>query len=95
MNRSELVEVNLAQVRTSAELHELLRESLGFPAWYGCNWDAFWDAITGLIEMPETLRLLGWSELQARLPRDASLMKSCLAEMAAKYPGDAPSVVYA
>ncbi|WP_268800413.1 barstar family protein [Pseudomonas huanghezhanensis] len=37
---------------SAEELHCVLRGALGFPGWQGCNWDAFWDAITGLIEMP-------------------------------------------
>ena len=95
MARAELVEVNLAEIRTSSELHDLLRESLGFPNWYGCNWNAFWDAITGLVEMPKTLRLVGWSVLQARLPRDADVMRSCLEDMADKYPTLASRIEYA
>ena len=95
MERAELVEVNLAEIRTSSELHDLLRESLGFPNWYGCNWNAFWDAITGLVEMPKTLRLVGWSVLQARLPRGVDVMRSCLEDMADKYPKLASRIEYA
>ncbi len=95
MDRIKLIEVNLAAVESAAALHALLSESLGFPGWYGCNWDAFWDAITGLVEMPETLQLNGWRELETKLPRDAKLMKSCLDEMTTKYPKAASHVVYA
>ncbi|MDQ1091510.1 ribonuclease inhibitor [Xanthomonas sacchari] len=95
MDRIKLIEVNLAAVESAAELHALLSESLGFPGWYGRNWDAFWDSITGLVKMPETLRLKGWRELETKLPRDAELMKLCLDEMAIKYPKAASDVLYA
>jgi ribonuclease inhibitor len=95
IERANLVVVDLSAVSTAAELHDLLRESLGFPSWYGRNWDAFWDSITGLIEMPKTLRFLGWSQFEARLPREATHMRRCLEEMSIKYPKLAPAVVYA
>ena len=29
-------------------IHNLLKDKFGFPAYYGENWDAFWDCINGL-----------------------------------------------
>ncbi|MFZ5637769.1 MAG: barstar family protein [Pseudomonadota bacterium] len=95
MSRTELVEIVLSDIETAAELHERLKGCLAFPAFYGQNWDAFWDAITGLVEMPTTLRLVGWKNLTAKLPQEASHMKACLDEMAIKYPEWASQVVYA
>jgi ribonuclease inhibitor len=57
--RREVVEIDLSAVTTPGELQLLLMESLDFPGWYGCNWNAFWDAITGLVAMPRRLRLVG------------------------------------
>ncbi|WP_405554065.1 barstar family protein [Streptomyces sp. NBC_01171] len=34
-------------------LHLLLQRELGFPDFYGKNWGAFWDAITGLVWIPD------------------------------------------
>jgi len=50
--RADFVQVDLSAVITSAELHEILEHALEFPALYGRNWNAFWDAITGLVPMP-------------------------------------------
>src|SRR5829696_10568319 len=93
--RRELVEIDLSTVTTPDELQSLLRRSLDFPGWYGCNWDAFWDAITWLVEMPRRLRLVGWAGFAARLPDDARLMRGCLDDMAAQYPEVAAQVEYA
>ena len=60
MTRLPRVEVDLSNVTSSDELHSLLSQALEFPGWYGCNWDAFWGAITGLVPMPLQLKLLGW-----------------------------------
>lgn len=95
MSKSKRVVIDLARARTSQELQVLLRDSLDFPGWYGCNWNAFWDAITGLVDMPETLQLDGWLEFENRLPQDATHMKGCMKEMEAKYPELASTVIYA
>jgi ribonuclease inhibitor len=92
--RRGLVVLDLSGVATSEELQVLLRDALGFPGWYGRNWNAFWDAITALVEMPQQLQLIGWRALVERLPEDASIMKQCLNEMSVKYPSLAPSVEY-
>ena len=75
-------------------LQLLLMDSLDFPGWYGCNWNAFWDAITGLVAMPKKLRIRGWSLLAERFPADAQSMQECLEDMAAKYPEYAAEVEY-
>lgn len=93
--RPEVIEIDLSAVTTSDELQRLLMDRLGFPGWYGCNWNAFWDAITGLVAMPRRLRLIEWAGFAARLPDDARLMRKCLNDMAAQYPQDAACVEYA
>lgn len=42
------------------------------------NWDAFWDAITGLVEMPGHVRFLGWDSLTEHLPHEAGLLRAAL-----------------
>lgn len=95
MARSQLVEIDLQNVASSDKLHSLLLESLAFPSWYGCNWDAFWDAITGLVEMPVKLKLMGWQSFSQRLSRDAKLMHECLMDMQTEFPHLASEVIYA
>jgi ribonuclease inhibitor len=55
------VTIDLRDVDSSLELQQRLMASLDFPGWYGKNWNAFWDAITGLVDMPHRLRLVGWT----------------------------------
>lgn len=92
--RPALVVLDLSSVATPDELQVLLRDSLGFPGWYGRNWNAFWDGITALVEMPQRLQIIGWKGFAERLPADASIMKRCLDEMSVRYPSLAPSVEY-
>jgi ribonuclease inhibitor len=93
--RRELVEIDVSAVTTSEELQLLLLRSLDFPRGYGRNWNAFWDAITGLVEMPRRLQLVGWAGLAARLPDEARAMRKCLDRMATQYPEFAAQVEYA
>jgi RNAse (barnase) inhibitor barstar len=91
--RKEVVAVDLSACRSGREVHEKLARALDFPDFYGRNWDAFWDAITGLVQMPKRLRVIGWAQLERRLPRDAELMRSCLDRMAREF-HFAPDVEY-
>jgi RNAse (barnase) inhibitor barstar len=95
MARVNQVVVVVGNVSRADELHQRLMTALDFPAFYGRNWDAFWDSITGLVEMPRILRLEGWLDLAVHLPRDAQLMKECLEKMQREDPEHAAKVEYA
>jgi len=84
--RRRAVVLTLAHVRDSKQLHTTLAAALGFPDFYGKNWDAFWDAITGLVTMPWVVRFWGWPELEARLPTDASQLLAALSRAEREFP---------
>ena len=62
--------IDLTDCKYLMDLHERIRVSLGFPEWYGKNWDALWDClrylfyrrgdfrvnIYGFMSLPEDLR---------------------------------------
>ncbi len=72
------VVIDVGSVRSEPDLHEVLRRELGFPSFYGMNWAAFWDAITGLVAMPRTLRFVRWAELERREPPAATALRDRL-----------------
>lgn len=94
MTHPELIVIDLSRIQSKQELHEALQIALGFPHWYGRNWDAFWDAITGLVAMPTTLQFIGWPNFEVRLPVEAQHLRSALDEMSAKFPDQAACVTY-
>ncbi len=94
MTRPQLVQIDLSGVMSTDEFHSTLSDALRFPGWYGRNWDAFWDAITGLVEMPVQLKISGWDALCKRLPNDAELMQKCLDDLSLEYPSLAPNVEF-
>ncbi|MDM5326901.1 barstar family protein [Neobacillus sp. CF12] len=84
--RESMVTIDISNVQTANELHLLLKEKLEFPDFYGENWDAFWDAITGLISMPNKLVFIGWSGFEKKLPSDAKIMKQCFIDYNEEFP---------
>ncbi|QBE67469.1 ribonuclease inhibitor [Pseudoduganella lutea] len=92
--RVRRIVLDLSDVADLDHLNRMLADALGFPAWYGKNWDAFHDAITGLVDMPEHLEIAGWPSFERRFPRDAAIMKGCLDSMSRQLPMLAARVVY-
>jgi ribonuclease inhibitor len=92
--RKPLVIVDMSEIASIDHLHEVLYEALDFPGWYGKNWDAFWDSITAVVEMPEHLQLIGWGQFAERFPQDAGIMKGCLVDMSNELPALAAIVRY-
>ena len=80
------ITIDVSKIKTNKELHLLLKEKLEFPDFYGENWDAFLDTITGIVELPDKIEFVGWSELERRLPEDSKIMKECLLEHNQEFP---------
>jgi RNAse (barnase) inhibitor barstar len=80
--------IDLKEVNATQDLHGLLSDKLGFPNWYGNNWDAFWDIIadTEIVTIPNRLVLLGFKELSEKLPKDAQMLQQCFLDMKKEYP---------
>ncbi|GGK76448.1 barstar family protein [Mangrovihabitans endophyticus] len=74
--------IDLRAVTTRDRLMDALRAGLEFPSWTGRNWDAVHDTITGIVEMPRRLTLLGWTRVAEALPRDARILREILDDFA-------------
>ncbi|MGW0872440.1 barstar family protein [Streptomyces sp. NPDC002740] len=73
-----MVSIDVGGVADERMLHLLLKRELGFPDFYGMNWDAFWDSIAGLVQIPDHLRFLGWDHLVVAVPRGATKLREAL-----------------
>lgn len=85
-SNSRKIILDVSEINTSKEFHKYLMKQLEFPSFYGMNWDAFWDSITGLIEMPDEIIVNGWSHLEKTIPSDAIVFKELLELFNKKYP---------
>ncbi|MFF9691260.1 barstar family protein [Streptomyces sp. NPDC014623] len=73
-----MVTIEVASVANEDELHRLLQREFDFPDFYGRNWNAFWDAVSGLVFIPEHVRFMGWELLAERVPGGATMLTDCL-----------------
>ncbi|WP_248504004.1 barstar family protein [Streptomyces sp. D2-8] len=77
--------IDLTEVRDAEELQRLLQQELMFPDFYGRNWNAFWDAITGLVDLPHELTFTGWAAFSAVLPAEARKLRELLDDYLSEY----------
>lgn len=92
--RKEIAYLDVGNIQDSNALHSLLKTELEFPDFYGMNWDAFWDAITGLVELPETLCFEGWESLKTVLPEDTQILSNLLIKFNEEHPSWKCNVIY-
>ena len=76
--RKKYVVINVENITDSHELHKILKSELEFPHFYGMSWDAFWDAITGLVQLPEVTIIKGYKVLRGNLPQDTEILVNTL-----------------
>lgn len=77
---SEPCEVDLQRVATARDIHVAFAAALGFPDWYGHNWDAFWDLISSDYPLPDRLTLRGLDHVERLLPAEAAKMLRCFGD---------------
>ena len=66
--------IDLEYIVNINHLHEVFMERLNFPDYYGKNWDAFWDTVTGLVEMPKVLKLKNWKKFRKQFREDSKIL---------------------
>ena len=79
--------LDLSGITTKADLHELFKTQLGFPEWYGPSWDAFFDCIIAIVELPEQLVLVNWQEFAQACPKDMGILRQVIQDYEAERPG--------
>ena len=79
---AEEITIDVGFASSKQSLHEMFAAVLGFPGYYGMNWDAFRDCVLDPEQssMPHHLIIEGWPRLQERLPRDAERLRGILVE---------------
>ncbi|MBF9222092.1 barstar family protein [Hymenobacter ruricola] len=71
--------IDLTHIDTKAAFHMLMKRELHFPDWYGVSWDAFWDAIVAVVEMPDVVVLTHWQAFAAACPQDMLILRDIIA----------------
>jgi len=76
--------IDVSGIWDDETLHEHLSKALGFPGYYGMNWDAFWDCILCDDQscMPHVLKVRGLGHLRQFAPESARKLEACLKDYA-------------
>jgi len=76
----ELYTLDFRNVEHFLEVHYIIKTELDFPDYYGCNWDAFWDCLTGLIGDPIHIEILGLDVVERKFDDMAAMIVEILRE---------------
>jgi RNAse (barnase) inhibitor barstar len=68
-------------------VHDAFEKTLAFPNFYGRNWDALWDAITGLVDMPTNLILYNYAHFANTFKEDADKLTQVIDDYNKFYEG--------
>ena len=66
--------VDFTEVKNYWEVHAVLKESLDFPDYYGCNWDAFWDCLWDMYGDPVHIEIVGFENVRKNFESAAEKM---------------------
>lgn len=70
----ELYTLDFSKVNHINEVHQIIKDELDFPHYYGMNWYACWDCLTDMIGDPLHIELIGFERIQNKFPRHAKIM---------------------
>lgn len=76
----EIKTIDLGHIVNVKHLHDTFAERLYFPEFYGNNWDAFWDSITGIVEMPKVLTLTNWDKFENTFEKESKILKEIITD---------------
>ena len=79
--------VDFRNVKYYLEMHLVIRESLEFPDYYGCNWSAFWDCLTDMYGASMQITILGLDVIKQKFDDSADKMIEILKRFK-HYPDD-------
>ena len=91
---SDTARVDFSTVATEQDVHEIFARTLRFPHFYGHNWNAFWDVLTGFGCFPKKLILENTEHLRRAVPDAYDQLQQCFADCEREYPYFAPFVVW-
>lgn len=71
-----------------AALHERIRKTFGFPAYYGRNWDAMWDCLRDVFfpAVPRCIVVEGLGAMAGDLQKYSGTLREIFADLQAGYP---------
>ncbi len=83
--------IDLSEVKTVEVLHATLKEALGFPEYYGGNFDALHDCLSDIAvkaseESPVSFTFSGYKKAKRALESDFYTFRNVITDLAEEYP---------
>ena len=66
--------IDFSNVQHYIEMHLIIKKTLDFPDYYGCNWSAFWDCLTDMYGDPIHIEIIGLDVIERKFDGSASMM---------------------
>ncbi len=73
--------IDFTGVKYYLQVHEIIKEALDFPHYYGKNWDAFWDCLTDMVGDPLHIEIYGLNTMEKKFPGTSKMILECLTEL--------------
>lgn len=88
MQQIHSVVINGNEVTSVDDFHDLIKQGLEFPDYYGMNPDALWDCLSEALLSDEQIEIV-WSSFEkssATMGEDAKILRETLLDAQEKYP---------
>lgn len=72
--------IDFINLKYYLQIHEIIKEALNFPDYYGKNWDAFWDCLTDMAGRRTNIEIYGFEVFQRKFQEEAELFLDILKE---------------
>ena len=73
--------LDFREVKYYLEFHAVIKKELDFPDYYGCNFDALWDCLTGMVGRPINIEIIGLENIERRFGDTAERLIDILKEL--------------
>ena len=77
----ELYILDFSGIHHISDIHQIIKDELGFPDDYGMNWDACCDYLTDVVGNPLHIKLIGVERIRQKFPRHAGIMRELFKEL--------------
>ena len=77
----DLYTIDFTNVKYYTEMHEIIRDSLEYPDYYGCNWDALWDCLTDMLGEPIHIEIVGLEIIEQKFDDAADMLIDTLKDL--------------
>lgn len=73
--------LDFRNIQYYGEMHQIIKEALDFPDYYGENWDAFWDCLTDMVGRSIYIQIFGMDVLEEKFPGSGEKMLEILEDL--------------